>query len=66
MKECLWYDDEERAYRLLDFDPNDLTKEQIIEKVKKCFSEFGVFGRGVTKNLEKVYLLNIKHLKKVK
>ena len=28
-KECLWYNGEDSAYELLDFDPNELTNKKI-------------------------------------
>ena len=61
--ECLWYNGEEGVYHLLDFDPKGLSKEQIIEKVKKELDNKGIFGSDVDKALETVYLLKVKHLK---
>lgn len=63
--ECLWYNNESASYNLLDFDPNGLTKEQIIEKAKKEFEEKGFEGREIDKAMETVYLIDIDNLKKV-
>ena len=64
-KECLWYDGEHSVYNLLDFDPNELTKEQIIEKAKDYFDNIGIFGEAVDKALETIYLIDIDYLEKV-
>lgn len=62
VKECLWYNGEHGVYELLDFDPNGLTKEQIISKVKKEFDNKGLFGEEVDKAMETVYLLDVDNL----
>lgn len=65
-KECLWYNGETSAYELLDFDPNGLTKEQIIEKAKKEFDSMGIFGEAVDKALETLYLIDVSNLESLK
>jgi len=34
--ECLWYNGEMSCYELLDFNPNGLSKKEIITKAKEC------------------------------
>lgn len=63
--ECLFYNGEMSCYELLDFDPKGLTKNQLLEKVEKCMDNKGIYGEDVGKALETVYLLEVKHLKKI-
>ena len=63
--ECLWYNGEMGHYELLEFDPRGLSNQQILEKVKKIFGVKGIFGVDVDKALETVYLLEVRHLKKI-
>ena len=63
--ECLFYNGEIGHYEVLEFDPKGLSKEQILEQVLKCLDDKGIFKEGIDKALETVYLLEVKHLKKV-
>lgn len=69
-KECLWYNGETGNYELLDFDPNGLTKEEIIKEVTKIFEEIFPEWNNPKFNKEKVfetlYLLDIDNLEKIK
>lgn len=63
-KECLWYNGEVGVYELLDFNPDKLTKQQIIHKAKSIlFKEYGFTEWD--KVLHTLYLIDVKDLKKV-
>lgn len=63
--ECLFYNGETGCYELLDFDPRGLTKNLLVEKAKKCLENKGICREDIGKALETVYLLEVKHLKKI-
>lgn len=67
-KECLWYNGEQGIYHLLDFDPNGLTKAEIIEKAKERIRRIAVLysDEDIEKELSRVYLIDINNLKEVK
>lgn len=63
-KECVWYNGEMGFYEVLDFDPNGLTKEEIIEKAKiNLTKRYGDID--LDKVMETVYLIDIDNLEKV-
>ena len=63
--ECLFSNGVFGHYEVLEFNPKGLSKEQLLEQVKKCLDDKGIFGEDVDKALETIYLLEVKHLKKV-
>lgn len=65
-QECLWYDDVEGCYHLLDFEPNGLKTRQVIEKAKKQLENcFGLYGQDLEKAAETVYLIDVDSLRMV-
>ena len=65
-KECLWYNGEFGEYELLDFDPDGLTKAQIIEKATKILKQKYMFEDGdMPKILRTLYLIDVDNLENV-
>lgn len=65
-KECLWYNGELGYYELLDFDPNGLTKKEVISKATKSLKQRYMFeDKDMPKVLETLYLMDIDDLEKV-
>lgn len=66
-KECLWYNGEMGQYELLDFDPNGLTRQQIIKKAKEELKKrYGFTREDLNRAIESLYLLDINSLDKLK
>lgn len=66
-KECLWYNGETSSYELLDFNPNGLTKEQIIECAKELLLErYSFSSEELNKLLDTLYLIDINNLESLK
>ena len=67
-KECLWYNGEVSCYELLDFDPNGLTKDEIINKAWEILVRKYGFNdmEERDKAMETLYLLDVDNLEKVK
>jgi hypothetical protein len=66
-KECLWYNGEMGQYELLDFDPNGLTKQQIIEKAKQELrKKYSFTDDDIHRAMESLYLLDIDSLDKLR
>ena len=66
-KECLWYNGELGNYVLLDFDPNGLTNNEIIEKAKEILKEeYGFNKNDWRRVLETLYLLDTNNLETIK
>ena len=64
--ECLWYNGELGHYELLDFDPRNLSKEEILKKAtKELKSKFAFDDIAMKKALETLYTIKVKDLKKV-
>ena len=62
-KECLWYNSEIGHYELLDFDPNGLTKQQIINRAWKILIELYLFKKNDEREvLDSLYLLPVHSL----
>ena len=64
-KECLWYNGELSCYELLDFDPNGLSKEELIEEAKSKLIMKGFDYKDLDKALETLYLLDVDNLERV-
>lgn len=68
-KECLWYNGETGHYELLEFDPNGLTKNQIIKEVEKIFAnifpEWDNPDFSKEKVFETLYLIDVDDFKRV-
>lgn len=65
-KECVWYNGDGQ-YELLDFDPNGLTKEQVMEKAKEELRKlFCINNEDFEKAKETLYLINVESLQKVR
>ena len=65
-KECLWYNGQWGYYELLDFDPNELTKEEIINKAWEILKKKYTFEEeNKRKVLETLYLLDINNLESI-
>lgn len=65
-KECLWYNGEVGVYELLDFNPDGLTKAQIIRKAKEILNkEYAFDDVGMRKAMETLYLIDIDNLEHV-
>ena len=64
-KECLWYNGELSCYELLDFDPNGMHKEEIIEEAKARLILKGINFKDLDKALETLYLIDVDDLKRV-
>jgi len=66
MKECLWYNGEIGCYELLDFNPNELTEEQIKEKAEELLREkYSFTEQEMEKVRETIYLIDINNLEKI-
>ncbi len=69
-KECIWYNGETGAYELLDFDPNGLSKEEIIKEAEKnfekTFPEWDNPGFNKEKIFETLYLIDVDNLESLK
>lgn len=64
-KECLWYNGAMGIYELLDFNPDGLEKENIIEKAWKLVKMYGFSEDEKAKVLKTLYLIDIEALKRV-
>lgn len=64
-KECLWYNGVLGCYELLDFDPNGLSKEEIVEEAKAKLLLKGFEFNDLNKALETLYLIDVDALKRV-
>ena len=60
--ECLYYDGENGEYRLLDFNPNKLSKEKLKSEIKQCLLSFGIEPEYLDKAIESVYLIDTNNL----
>ncbi len=66
VKECLYYNGELGCYDLLDFDPNELTKEQVADKAWDMLKEgYNFEEEDKEKVMETLYLLDVEHLERV-
>lgn len=65
--ECVFYDGENGGvYRLLDFDPNVISREALLIEVKNhLMHECHIDPNGVERAMESVYLLNVNMLVKI-
>jgi len=62
-KECVWYNGETSSYELLDFDPNGLTKEEIVKKAKEIlYEKYGFNKDDLNKVSETLYLIDVDNL----
>lgn len=65
--ECVYYNGEEDVYHLLDFNPNEISKESLLIEVKcRLMSECHIDPDGIEQAMKSVYLLNVNTLVKVK
>ena len=64
-KECIWYNGELGQYELLDFDPNGMDKEEIVEEAKAKLMLKGIGFNDLDKALETLYLIDVDDLKRV-
>jgi hypothetical protein len=64
--ECVFYDGENGVYHLLDFDPNGLSKEELLEEVKSRLQhQCNVDPCDVDRFMESVYLIDSNMMIKV-
>lgn len=60
---CLWYNGEMGSYELLDFNPDELTKQKIRNKAWKLLQEkYGFTNKDKRKVMETSYLLDVDKL----
>ena len=64
-KECLFYNGESSCYELLDFDPNGLTNEELVRKIKEQLKNKGFSKEDMVKAFETIYLIDVDNLKNV-
>lgn len=66
MKECVWYNGTTGCYEILDFDPNKMTTQEILDRARAYLAKRYTFdNRDWEKAKETLYLLNVDGLKKV-
>ena len=64
--ECPWYNGTFEQYELMGFDPNGLTKEDVINRAKIELNRKYSFGEEeLDRAMKTVYLVNVDDLKKV-
>lgn len=65
--ECVYYDGTSGDYHLLDFDPNDISRESLLIEIRaRLTHKFHIPSDYIDKAMESVYLLNTGTLVKVK
>lgn len=65
-KECLWYNGETSHYELLEFEPDELTDDEIIEKAKaELTKKYTMNEEDFKKAKETLYVIDVDNLRKV-
>ena len=66
-KECLWYNGETGCYELMDFNPDDMTKEELSERIEGWLRRrYMLNPEEIKKAKETVYLVDPEHLKEAR